>query len=123
MKRQNPLATSALVLFLGVAPATAQVGTSNGEGRSYAGDVKGTRYAPLDQITADAGTGELLWMHRLDEGARGEAFPRCRSGCGLAYWDDDGAGRVLYVTPGYRLIALDAATVRPGELIAFRLPE
>ena len=161
MKHQNCLAAVVVALSLGLLPvaSAAQVGTTNGEWRSYAGDVRGTRYAPLDQITADnfndlevawrlktanlgpepeynfqstplmvngvvfttagtrravvaadAGTGELLWMHRLDEGERGEAAPRRRSGRGLAYWDDGGAGRVLYVTPGYRLIALDAAT-------------
>ena len=61
-------------------------------------------------VALDAETGELLWMHRLDEGKRGEVAPRRLSGRGLAYWDDGGTGRVLYVTPGYRLIALDAAT-------------
>ena len=33
----------------------------------------GTRRAV---VAADAATGELLWMHRLDEGERGEAAPR-----------------------------------------------
>ena len=28
-------------------------GTSNGEWRSYAGDIAGTKYSPLDQVTAD----------------------------------------------------------------------
>ncbi len=136
-----------------------QEGTRNGEWRSYAMNVAGTRYSPLDQITADnfddlevawrlktenfgpqpeynfestplmvdgvifstvgsrravvaadAGTGELLWMHRLDEGERGAAAPRRLSGRGLAYWDGDGRGRVIYVTPGYQLVALEAAT-------------
>ena len=58
----------------------------------------------------DAQTGELLWMHRLDEGERGRQAPRRLSGRGLAYWDDGATGRILYVTPGYHLIALDAAT-------------
>ena len=61
-------------------------------------------------VAVDAETGELLWMHRLDEGERGEAAPRRLSGRGLAYWDDGGSGRILYFTPGYHLIALDAAT-------------
>ena len=64
-------------------------------------------------VALDAETGELLWMHRIDEGARGEAAPRKLSGRGLAYWDDGGSGRVFYVTPGYRLIGLDAETGRP----------
>ena len=66
-------------------------------------------------IAMDAGTGELLWMHRLDEGERAEVAPRRRSGRGLAYRDDGGAGEIFYVTPGYRLIGLNART---GERIA-----
>ena len=66
-------------------------------------------------IAVAAGTGELLWMHRLDEGERGAAAPRRLSGRGLAYWDDAGDGQIFYVTPGYRLIGLDAMT---GQRIA-----
>lgn len=66
-------------------------------------------------IAADAATGELLWMHRLDEAERGSAAPRRLSGRGLAYRDDGGAGQILYVTPGYQLLALSAAT---GQRIA-----
>jgi quinoprotein glucose dehydrogenase len=67
-------------------------------------------------VALDAATGELLWSHREDEGPRGEAAPRRLSGRGLAYWSDGNDSRVLYVTPGYRLIALDAKTgqVVPG---------
>ena len=72
----------------------------------------GTRRAA---VAIDAATGELLWMHRLDEGERGEQAPRRLSGRGLAYWDDGGNGVVLYVTPGYQLIALDAGTGQPAE--------
>src|SRR4029453_12254511 len=64
-------------------------------------------------IALDAATGELLWMSRLDEGKRGEAAPRKLSGRGLAYWTDGKEERIIYVTPGYQLIALDAATGRP----------
>ena len=73
----------------------------------------GTRRAV---VAADAATGELLWTHRLDEGERGAAAPRRLSGRGLAYRDDGGAGEIFYVTPGYQLIGLDAATGRrlPG---------
>ena len=62
----------------------------------------------------DAATGELIWMHSEREGPRGAAAPRQLSGRGLAYWSD-GAGdsRILYVTPGYRLVALDAKTGVP----------
>ncbi len=64
-------------------------------------------------IALDAVTGELLWMHGEHEGARGAAAPRQLSGRGLAYWTDGKEKRILYVTPGYRLIALDAATGQP----------
>lgn len=65
-------------------------------------------------IALDAATGELLWTHGEHEGARGAAAPRQLSGRGLAYWSDGKDERILYVTPGYRLIALDAKT---GALI------
>jgi quinoprotein glucose dehydrogenase len=62
-------------------------------------------------VALDARSGELLWVHRYPEGARGAAAPRQLSGRGVAYWSDGrGDDRVLYVTPGYRLIALDAKT-------------
>ena len=74
-------------------------------GRVYS--TVGTRRAV---VALDAETGELLWMHRLDEGERGATAPRRLSGRGLAYWDNGANGVVLYVTPGYQLIALDAVT-------------
>jgi quinoprotein glucose dehydrogenase len=126
---------------------------------SYAADLAGTRYRPLDQINAgnfnqleiawtfktdnlgtrpeyrlegtplmvngvvyatggtrrdvvalDAATGELLWVHGEHEGARGAAAPRQLSGRGLAYWSDGKVERILYVTPGFFLIELDAKT-------------
>ena len=142
-----------------VMPSAVAQGTENGEWRSYGGDIKNTRYSPLEQIdagnfndleiawrikmssfgpnpeynfqstplmvdgviystagsrraviAADAGTGELLWMHRFDEGERGAATPRRLSGRGLAYRDDGASGQIVYVTLGYQLIVLDAAT-------------
>src|SRR5437763_4927116 len=64
-------------------------------------------------VALDAATGELLWMHSENEGARGAAAPRQLSGRGLAYWSDGRDDRILYVTPGYRLIALNARTGVP----------
>jgi glucose dehydrogenase len=61
-------------------------------------------------IALDAVTGELLWVHGEKEGARGAAAPRQLSGRGLSYWSDGKQARVLYVTPGYQLICLDAKT-------------
>jgi quinoprotein glucose dehydrogenase len=57
----------------------------------------GTRRAA---VAVDAGTGEMLWMHSLNEGERGEEAPRQLSGRGLAYWTDGKEERIVYVTPG-----------------------
>ena len=76
--------------------------------------VKGVLYSTAGTrravVALDAATGELLGMHSENEGARGAAAPRQLSGRGLAYWSDGKEQRILYVTPGYRLIALDART-------------
>jgi len=61
-------------------------------------------------VALDAATGELLWVHGEREGPRGAAAPRQLSGRGLAWWTDGKEERILYVTPGYRLISLDAKT-------------
>ena len=144
-------------------PVESPYTTANGDWPSYTGDVRGTRYSPLDQINAsnfnsleiawrfktdnlgarpeyklegtplevggvlyttagtrrdaialDAKTGELLWVHGEHEGLRGGLAPRQLSGRGLAYWTDgQGDERILYVTPGYRLVELDARTGIP----------
>ena len=151
-----------LALLWATTPSAGQArsyGTQNGEWQTYGGDLRSTRYSPLDQINADnfnkievafrfktdalaprpefnlqttplmikgalyftagtrraavaldAATGELLWIHSLDEGKRGEAAPRQLSGRGAAYWTDGREDRILYVTPGYQLVALDAKT-------------
>jgi quinoprotein glucose dehydrogenase len=60
-------------------------------------------------IALDAKTGELIWSHSLREGKRAAVAPRQLSGRGVAYWTDGkGDDRVLYVTTGYRLVALNA---------------
>jgi quinoprotein glucose dehydrogenase len=63
-------------------------------------------------VAVDAATGEMKWMHAVDEGPRGAAAPRQLSGRGLSYWTDGKEARILYVTPGYMLVALDARTGR-----------
>jgi len=67
----------------------------------------GTRRAV---VALDAATGELRWVHSEYEGARAAASPRQLSGRGVAYWTDGRDERILYVTTGYRLVALDAKT-------------
>src|SRR5262245_35826788 len=79
--------------------------------------VKGVVYATGGTRRAvfalDAATGELFWTHSEREGERGRNAPRQLSGRGLAYWTDGNEERILYVTPGYRLIALTAKTGTP----------
>jgi len=80
--------------------------------------VKGVVYATAGTrrtvVALDAVTGELLWVHGEHEGARGAAAARQLSGRGLSYWSDGkGDDRIIYVTPGYRLVALDAKTGAP----------
>ncbi|MEO7158800.1 MAG: pyrroloquinoline quinone-dependent dehydrogenase, partial [Vicinamibacterales bacterium] len=141
----------------------AQYGTTNGEWRTWGGDLGVTRYAPLDQIHAgnfstlqvawrfktdnlggrpdfnlqttplmingvlyatagehrdavalDARTGELKWMHRLEEGERALRSARRLSGRGVGYWTDGrGDERIFYVTIGYQLVGLNAKDGAP----------
>ncbi len=77
--------------------------------------IKGVVYATAGTrrsvIALDAKTGEVIWAHSLREGNRAAVAPRQLSGRGLSYWTDGrGDDRILYVTTGYRLIALNAHT-------------
>src|SRR5215831_1288637 len=157
-----PLGLLVLWAAMPVAGQAPTFSTQNGEWATYGGDLKSTRYSPLDQINAgnfsklevawrfktdnlgprpeynfegtplmangivystagtrravvalDGATGELLWVHGEKEGARGTNAPRQLSGRGLAYWTDGREERILYVTPGYRLIALNAKNGAP----------
>src|SRR6266850_3566392 len=66
----------------------------------------GTRRAV---VALEAKTGEMIWMHSVREGLRAAVSPRQLSGRGLAFWSDGkGDDRVIYVTTGYRLVALNA---------------
>jgi len=79
--------------------------------------IKGRLYstagARRDVVCLDAVNGELLWMFRKDEGERARNAPRQYSGRGLAYWSDGQEERILFVTTGYQLVALDAKTGLP----------
>src|SRR5438874_3041568 len=75
--------------------------------------VKGVLYTTAGTrrsvIAVDAKTGELIWAHSLREGQRAATAPRQLSGRGVSYWTDGrGDDRVIYVTTGYRLVALNA---------------
>jgi quinoprotein glucose dehydrogenase len=81
--------------------------------------VDGVLYATAGRrraaIALDPASGEMLWMHSEQEGERGDAAARGGSGRGVSYWSSaDGSDqRVIYVTPGYRMLALDAKTGVP----------
>jgi quinoprotein glucose dehydrogenase len=64
-------------------------------------------------VALDAASGDTKWTHRFDEGDRGTRVPRVNNR-GLSYWSDAaGNKRVLYITPGYHLISLNAETGKP----------
>jgi quinoprotein glucose dehydrogenase len=79
--------------------------------------VNGTLYVTAGSrravVALDPTSGEMRWMFSLNEGPRGDAAPRQLSGRGLAYWTDGKEERILYVTPGYQLVALNARTGDP----------
>jgi quinoprotein glucose dehydrogenase len=80
--------------------------------------VKGVLYTTAGTrrsvVALDPKTGELMWVYSLREGQRAAIAPRQLSGRGLSYWTDgQGDDRVLFVTTGYRLIALNAHTGQP----------
>jgi quinoprotein glucose dehydrogenase len=82
--------------------------------------INGVLYATVGEhrnaVALDARTGELLWMHRLDEGRRAQRSARRLSGRGVGYWTDGkGDERIFYVTIGYQLVGLDARTGIPLE--------
>jgi len=66
-------------------------------------------------VALDGATGEMRWMHSEDEGVRVTNAPRQGAGRGVAYWAGPNGSdrRIIYVTPGYRMKALDAATGAP----------
>lgn len=81
--------------------------------------IKGTLYTTVGSrrgvAALDPGTGEIRWLHTEDEGVRGQNAPRNGSGRGVEYWSSaDGRDeRIIYVTPGYRMLALNAKTGVP----------
>jgi quinoprotein glucose dehydrogenase len=66
-------------------------------------------------VALDPATGEIRWTHAEYEGERGDAGARQGAGRGLSWWQsaDGTQQRIIYVTPGYRMVALDADTGIP----------
>jgi len=83
----------------------------------------GTRRAV---VALDAATGEMLWMHREDEGKRGDSAPRRLSGRGLAYWTDGRESRIVSLDLPHdsrvRRVAI-SGNGYSGELVAFTAPQ
>ncbi len=81
--------------------------------------VNGTIYTTAGSrravVALDAITGEILWQYSMREGERGANSPRQLSGRGLSFWQEGEDARIIYVTPGYRMVALDAGTGDPIE--------
>ncbi len=68
-------------------------------------------------VAIDPATGETLWIWRPHDAERFDSAPRKSSGRGLSYWTDgQGNERLIVVTPGFYLVALDPGTGRqvPG---------
>ena len=79
--------------------------------------VNGRIFFSMDQkrfiVAADAATGETIWVYRPDEGARFDGAPR-KIHRGVSYWTDGkGDERIVFATPGFNLIALNAKTGAP----------
>ena len=79
--------------------------------------VNGRIFFSMDQkrfiVAADAATGETIWVYRPDEGARFDGAPR-KIHRGVSYWTDGkGDERIVFATPGFNLIALNARTGAP----------
>ena len=63
-------------------------------------------------VAVNPGSGETLWTYRYEEPAARVAVSR-KNNRGVAYWTDGRQAKILTVTPGYNLIALDAKTGHP----------
>ena len=63
-------------------------------------------------IAVDAKTGAQKWVWKMDEGERNQIAPRANSGRGVSYWTDGRESRIIVVTPGYFMAALDPSTGR-----------
>ena len=77
--------------------------------------VDGVLYATAgrrrDLVAIDPVTGETLWMYRLDEGSR--RGPRVNSGRGISVWREGDQTRLILITPGYQMLAIDPVTQKP----------
>ncbi len=68
-------------------------------------------------IALDAATGAEKWryLNTADSDVRFRMAPRKGAGRGVGYWSDSRSARIFTITPGFFLVALDAATGTPIE--------
>jgi len=67
-------------------------------------------------VAVDAATGAEKWRYQFnDSDVRFRTAPRKGAGRGVGYWTDGRTSRIFTVTPGFFLVALDAATGVPIE--------
>jgi quinoprotein glucose dehydrogenase len=65
-------------------------------------------------VALDAATGAEKWRYQLAEPeARFRNAPRQGAGRGVGYWTDGRSARIFVITPGFFLVALDAASGKP----------
>lgn len=80
-------------------------------------EIDGILYATMgatrNVAALDATNGQLLWMWRPEEGSRYDDAPRKGAGRGVAFWRDGDKARIMTITPGFFLVALDAKTGIP----------
>tara|TARA_R110002167_G_scaffold13893_2_gene56980 strand:- start:14987 stop:16921 length:1935 start_codon:yes stop_codon:yes gene_type:complete len=80
-------------------------------------EVDGVLYATMgatrNVAALDATSGQLLWMWRPEEGSRYDDAPRKGAGRGVAFYRDGDKTRIMTITPGFFLVALDAKTGIP----------
>jgi quinoprotein glucose dehydrogenase len=78
--------------------------------------INGILYFPLSPrrtiVAADAGTGETLWTWRPPQDDRETRAARTYAR-GVGYWKDGEEERIITITPGFRLVALDLKTGTP----------
>src|SRR5437763_9908713 len=78
--------------------------------------VNGILYFPVSPrrtiVAADAGTGETQWTWRPPQDQRESGAARTYAR-GVGYWKDGDEERIITITPGFRLVALDLKTGNP----------
>jgi quinoprotein glucose dehydrogenase len=79
--------------------------------------VDGVLYFPLSPsrtiIAADAGTGQTLWTWRPPQDEREGPRAARTYARGVAYWKNGTDERIVTITPGFRLVSLNAKTGLP----------